>query len=101
MQISESMRAVLNAVIILIRRDIKLAQILINKIESSMIPVDLLYLKMRVLFLQELISYLQDDGHSVDVMEKLTCMLRLLGYDTEANGWGQLFKNSIQKDHEQ
>ncbi|EEJ71635.1 helix-turn-helix domain-containing protein [Lactobacillus ultunensis] len=101
MQISESMRAVLNAVIILIRRDIKLAQILINKIESSMIPVDLLYLKMRVLFLQELISYLQDDGHSVDVMEKLTCMLRLLGYDNEANGWGQLFKNSIQKDHEQ
>lgn len=56
---------------------------------------------MHVLFLQELITYLQDRNKSADVMEKLTSILRLLGYDDEANSWCQLFKESIKKGHEQ
>lgn len=100
-QISEAVKAVLNAVIILLRRDVKLATDLLNKVRKSRIPVDLLYLKMQALFLQEVASYLENNSHSTDRMKKLTDMLHLLGYDEEANKWCQIFKMSIQKGHEQ
>lgn len=82
-------------------RDTKLAKTLVDKVKIGIIPKDLLYLRMHVLFLQELITYLQDRNKSADVMEKLTSILRLLGYDDEANSWCQLFKESIKKGHEQ
>ncbi len=100
-QISESVKAVLNAVIILLQRDAKIAAALLEKTSSFKIPVDLLYLKMQILFLQEVVAYLQNDSQSVTTMEKLTDILCLLGYNDEANKWCQIFKNSIQKGHEQ
>lgn len=100
-QISESVKAVLNAVIILLQRDAKIAAALLEKTSSFKIPVDLLYLKMQILFLQEVVAYLQNDSRSVTTMEKLTDILCLLGYNDEANKWCQIFKNSIQKGHEQ
>ena len=99
-QISESIRAVLNAITILLQRDIQLAKTLVAKLEVNIIPVELLYLKMQLLFLQELICYLQDSNHSVATMEKLIKILRLLGYDDEAGNWCRIFKNSKQKSHE-
>lgn len=100
-QISESVKAVLNAVIILLQRDAKIAAALLEKTSSFKIPVDLLYLKMQILFLQEVVAYLQNDSRPVTTMEKLTDILCLLGYNDEANKWCQIFKNSIQKGHEQ
>lgn len=96
-QISEAVLTLLNASTILMQKDVDRAESLINRLDKIEIPVELSFLKMKILFLRELVSYKKIPNYSVKKMNNLVGMLRILHYDEVADEWCDLFKKMASK----
>lgn len=88
--------ALLNAYTKLIKSDIKLAKKAKVLLENLDIPRYLMYTKVKLYFLHNLLNYRLNDNFAVQKMEKVTSLLGEVGYSEYANELALLFKDVAQ-----
>ncbi|MGQ5708477.1 Rgg family transcriptional regulator [Lactobacillus sp. PSON] len=89
--------ALLNAYTKLIKKNIVLAKKAKILLENLEIPRYLMYAKVKLSFLNDLLNYQLGDNFAIQEMEKVTSLLGEVGYSEYANELALLFKDVAQK----
>lgn len=89
--------ALLNAYTKLIKTSIVLAKKAKILLENLKIPRYLMYAKVKLSFLNDLLNYQLGDNFAIQEMEKFTSLLGEVGYSEYANELALLFKDVAQK----